>query len=667
MKKALTISLVYVVLLTSNILALTQDEIPSSLAGLKIVGNKLVAEIKGTQYQLADETSKMTISMLRGNPRGTSDGIEFSFLDANTQPMFVDGTLFYALIDLENEKYPQPKWKRETSIDSSGRALADIKNKLSGKYDFIDWQKKARGTLCYRVADASGDIEFEGEIGFIGSDNFSVDAGSIIEGPFLNQLKDKSVVITFETHSQKEGVVSVDGVGEFITPSGLTHEIKITGLTQDTLYNYSVSAGGQQIKKASFKTAPTPGARKPFSFAFTSDSRSGSTMGETELSGVNVYMMKKFSALAAAKGVKFFQFTGDMINGYNNAIGLQEIEYTTWKHAIANYASYFPFYTAMGNHEALVYAFDDTTTYGLTIDRFPYDTFSAEAIYKKHFSNPKASEVGGFINPNGANYPPTEDGAYYDPDPNKTDFPSYCENVYYYTYDNIAMVVLNSNYWFSPNNPGQHPKQNTNYIGGNPHSYIMDNQLGWLKNTLKTLDEDKNIDFIFITAHTPAFPNGGHVDKDMWFLGKNSTRPYIADAHGNIKAVEKGIIDRRDEYIKILLDSKKAVAMFTGDEHNYARLDIAPNMPIYDETQYVPEEKLVISRNIWQLHSGTAGAPYYAYEQAPWNSDLKDSSTKEGGKYLKKFSTQHALIIIHVDGKSLELEVVNPATLTRIE
>ena len=37
------------------------------------------------------------------------------------------------------------------------------------------------------------------------------------------------------------------------------------------------------------------------------------------------------------------------------------------------------------------------------------------------------------------------------------------ENVFYYIYDNVAMVVLNSNYWYSYALPEK------TYIGGNLH------------------------------------------------------------------------------------------------------------------------------------------------------------------------------------------------------
>lgn len=666
MKKLVLISSLLCILFTQNIMAITDEDIPASYANLKVIDGKLTAIVGDNLYPLQYEAPKTTLSMVRGNPVGVADGIEFTFVDSEGNPKFVGGKLYYGLIDLEHEKYPDAKWHSETIISSSGGALADINTNLKGRFDFTGWEKKAYGTLSYRVSDSTGDIEFEGEIGFLASGSFSVDSGSIISGPFLNQLKDSSVIITFETFSEQIGKISVNGVGNFSSKRGTNHEIEIYGLNSDTLYNYTVSAGGSQTRKASFKTAPKAGSRKAFTFAYTCDSRSGSTMGEREISGVNVYMMKKFAALAAAKNVKFVQFTGDMTDGYKIAPPQQEVEYVSWKHSISQVASRIPFVVGMGNHEVVIHNFDDTTHYGISIDKFPFETQSGEAIFAKHFANPKAGEYGGFVNPVSKNLPPTEDGAVYDPS-DKVDFPSYSENVFYYTYDNVAIVVLNSNYWYAVGDPGKEEGSNANHIGGNPHSYIMDNQLGWLNNTLKTLDEDTDIDFTFVTIHTPPFPNGGHTSKDMWFNGYNEARPYIGDANGNIKPVAKGIIERRDEFIKTMLDSKKVVGIFTGDEHNYARLDIAPNMPIYDTSKYVPTNKLEITRHMWQLHSGSAGAPFLAYQETPWNSDLQDIYPKENGKYLKKFSTQNALILIHVNGKSLELEVVNPESMHRIE
>ncbi len=52
------------------------------------------------------------------------------------------------------------------------------------------------------------------------------------------------------------------------------HEIKITGLNPASEYKYKVEYGvlSQEYK---FTTAPKKGERKPFVFAYASDSRSG--------------------------------------------------------------------------------------------------------------------------------------------------------------------------------------------------------------------------------------------------------------------------------------------------------------------------------------------------------------------------------------------------------
>jgi hypothetical protein len=285
----------------------------------------------------------------------------------------------------------------------------------------------------------------------------------------------------------------------------------------------------------------------------------------------------------------------------------------------------------MGNHEAHIYAFYDTITgRPYTIDRFPYETESSEAIFQSHFTLPE-------------NGPESEDGSVYDPDPDKIDFPSYKESVYYTTYDNVAIVVLNSDYWYAPTLPAYFQ------VSGNLHGYIMDNQLLWLEDVLNTLEMDENIDHVFVTQHTPAFPNGGHVADDMWYNGSNDYRPYV-----NGKPVEKGIIQRRDEYLDILINrSTKVAAILTGDEHNYNRMQLTSELNIYPETWFLP--KLVVTRPIWQINNGAAGAPYYSQEQTPWSDAVVG------------FTTQNAVCIFHVEGKTIKMEVINPDTLEKID
>jgi len=99
--------------------------------------------------------------------------------------------------------------------------------------------------------------------------------------------------------------------------------------------------------------------------------------------------------------------------------------------------------------------------------------------------------------------------------------------------------------------------------------------------------------------------------------------------------------------------SNKVVAVLTGDEHNYCRLEISSKLKIYP--QKYDKEKIRIKRTIWQINNGAAGAPYYAQQNVPWSSGVH------------RFSTQNALVLIHVKGKKVNIEVLNPDTLELID
>jgi hypothetical protein len=387
---------------------------------------------------------------------------------------------------------------------------------------------------------------------------------------------------------------------------------------------------GNYRETYSFKTAPLAGSRKPFVFGYTSDCRAGSGGGERDLYGVNAYIMKKMAALASYENAAFFQFTGDMIDGYSSSIGKTHLQYANFKSAVEPWWHHLPFNIGPGNHEVVVATFDDGSKYGVQIDKFPFNTKSAERTFADAFVNPE-------------NGPFSEDDAIYDPKEKQQNFPPYKETVYYYTYDNMAMIVLNSNYWYAPST-NRIPE-----IGGNPHGYIMDNQLKWLEETIDKFENDPNVDHVFVTIHTPAFPNGGHSNNDMWYRGNNKIRPTVSG-----RPVEKGIIERRDEFLDIIINkSKKTVALLCGDEHNYSRMKLTNKTPIYPEKYN--GKKLKISRPFWQITNGSAGAPYYGQEQLPWSN------------FVEKFSTQYALMLFEIDGKKVSLRVVNPDTLEEIE
>ena len=95
------------------------------------------------------------------------------------------------------------------------------------------------------------------------------------------------------------------------------------------------------------------------------------------------------------------------------------------------------------------------------------------------------------------------------------------------------------------------------------------------------------------------------------------------------------------------------MAILTGDEHNYCKTEIGPNTKIYKDDW--DGKKLELSRTIYQVNNGAAGAPYYAQEQTPWTP------------YTTGFTTQNALVFFHIDGEKIKMEVRNPDTLELVD
>lgn len=591
-------------------------------------GNLYAICADGDTLYPKDWCSGYTLERLRAMPIGTETGLEFDF-----QSPELGGRLYYGFYNNSDEiKYSCPVFGRKTSRIEGGKAVIDFKRDMVGKYDFVDWQETGIIRLGYRVVDSTGYILYDGKLIISGTGPFVIDT-SIIEGPFINMVTHGGAVVSFETNFPALTSVTVtlqqSGPLTFEESVASTHhEIQLTGLMPDTEYSYSIRYGSY-TDSYSFRTAPLPGTRKPFTFAYASDSRGNTGGGERDLKGVNAYIMKKIAVMSAAKDVRFVQFTGDMIDGYVTEPGDMALEYANWKRTVEPFASYIPFVAGIGNHENLLhYLRSDSCRVG--IDKFPFDTHSMEALFARNFVNP-------------VNGPASEDGAAYDPDPDHVDFPPYDETAFYYTYDNAAMIVLNSNYWFS------YSIESAPEFGGNLHGYIMDNQLKWLEETLDMLESDSNIDHIFATLHTPLFPNGGHVGDDMWYGGDNQYRPTVAG-----EPVKKGIIERRDELLDLLMNgSSKVVATLTGDEHNYSLLRVTEDMSIYPDDYKA--DRLTSLRPFWHINNGAAGAPYYGKEKTPWMANLE------------AFSTQNALVLIHVNGKTVSVEIMNPDTWELID
>ncbi len=558
---------------------------------------------------------------------GTVTGVQKGFL-IDFHRTTLQGVMYIGLIDYRNSRYPLPVYRSRSFVIRGGKVMIDM-DVVRGHYDMTGWEKSGHGVLGYRVIDWRGRILYDGKIAFSGTGPFKVEP-AILTGPFVSNVTDHSAVIWWEGDLPAEGSVVVGGKTFTGNRKSVRHEITVTGLDAGKEYVYTVHYGTQEQQYA-FHTAPAPGSRRPFVFGYTSDSRGGAGWGERNLGGSNAYMVKNIAALSAAKKVAFLQFTGDLISGYRTDPDEEMLQYENFKHAIEPFAHYLPVVVGQGNHEAVMRTLRDTVhDFRLSVDRFPYATQSTSHTFSEAFVLPQ-------------NGPASEDGAVYDPDPQKKDFPPYGESVFWYSWDNVAMISLNSNYWYTPSG------EMIPYVGGNPHGYVMDRQLDWLKKVLKKLEKDDNIDHIFITIHTPFFPNSAHISDDMWYDGNNDIRPWIAG-----RPAAKGIIERRDQLLDLAVNkSKKVVALLTGDEHNYCKTEIGPRTVIYPEGY--KGKKIKLSRTIYQINNGAAGAPYYAQAEVPWTP------------FTTGFSTQNALCLFYVDGKHLKMQVLNPDTLEEID
>ena len=574
-----------------------------------------VVNYKGKEY-VYNPSYIFSIDKIKELP--SKNGIIIDFSNKN-----LSGKLAYGFINY-NDKYAQILFYKKTAEVKDGKVLIPISN-LTGKYDAIDWKRKKYGTVGYRFIDEKGNIIYDGRVGFRYKKNHFIPAIYLKELPSVNVVKDNSVIIRFKSNKKTLAFIKING--NTYESNGILHEKIIYGLKPSTQYNYTVICGIDTLS-FSFRTAAEKGSKEEFCFAYASDSRAGQGGGERNLYGTNAYILKKIFALAKYENVSFFQFSGDLIDGYTGSYEDIKLQYYNWRSTIMPFTSYFPVYTAMGNHEAYtaiykVESFEKPLLLNFTDTRGR----TGETIFAEEFVNPK-------------NGPEKE--KLFNPVTGKK-LPSYSETVYYYIYGNTAMIVLNSNYFYNPSLIFD--KKFT----GNLHAYIMDEQLNWLEKILYKLESDEKIDNVFITLHTPIFPNGGHAKDDMWYYGNNDYRPQLG------VRVKKGIIERRDEILDLIVNkSKKVKAILTGDEHNYCRLEIGPDMEIYPKDW--KGKKIKLTRTIWQINNGAAGAPYYSQEKLPWSNKVKI------------FSTENALVLIYVNrNEKIYVKVINPVTFNLID
>ncbi|GAB4038427.1 hypothetical protein [Spirosoma gilvum] len=597
-----------------------KSTIPRVLSGLSYSETgQLVLTRNGQKLADLDKKDTYTLTQMVGNPVGNETGIQLDF----NKPGF-SGTVAYGPYN-DKADYPAIAFLPRTVPIQDGKALLDIKNSVKAVNDFFKLSDKGEGILGYRVLDNTGRIIYEGRVAFTGKGPYSV-VPTVIEGPFINNLTSTGCVISYETQVPVKTRLSVGN--QLISDSQATthHELAVNGLQAGTEYVYRITLEAR-TEQHRFQTAPAPGSRKPFTFAFACANRATSGGGERDFGGTNYQSSRAIMAAAVLNGAAFMQATGDLTTGGNPSEEGHLMEYTNWKRALEPFWHKIPVYTGMGDHEVnyLTFSPDPATKKNPKIDRYPYQTESGEASFARAFVHP-------------FNGPASEDGASYDPDSKQVDFPTYQENVYYYTYDNVGMIVLNTEYWKS-HYPG---------VDGSPEGYIMDQQFKWLTETMQKLEKDPAIDHIFVNVHSAVFPNGDHANGAMWYEGKNDERPNVAGT-----PVKTGILERRDQLLDLCVNkSKKFLAFLSGDEHNFAFLRVTPDTPMYPENYAL--SKLKLSRSFYHINNGGGGSAPYAMLATPWMNQFQ------------YFTEPPVLALISVNGPTVNLKAFNAETFGSI-
>ena len=630
-----------------------QVELPVDRKGLEKLGEKTASESGVTNYLDLSQLQRV----VRG---GVKEGlrVDFSHVKELTTGVKIDPAKIYGLV----QAGPYPFEGRETDfkyrryrLQSSivgGKAVLDVGALLRPPQNSEGWTDKGQLGFFFTIfLEGKGKDWFLGRyttlVAFRKKEELYLRVPGLLGGPFINRVASGapgSATISFISEAKVKGKVIISGgkdgprIFEDDEPR-LEHEIQVTGLEADSSYQYKVQVGEFISAGAKFRTAPARGAGK-VRFAYLGDTRSGYGGGLSRHMGVNYATLERLCSIAYAKDAQFLVVGGDLVNGYTAVPGDFSLQLHAWKQATLGYWSERPIYAAMGNHEALLRIFKDGSEYGVEVDRWPYATESAEAAFARWFVHPM-------------NGPETSD-------PRR---PTYKENVYSFQYGCVKSIVFNNNYWTS---------NQSKLYGGSPEGYLMGDQLRWIAAELESAEADPTIRYVFLVAQEPVFPNGGHLKDSMWYFGDNSVRARVF-SDGKLVAEKEGMVEVRNRFVTLVSRYRKVAAVLGADEHAYHRLLVTRDVPVgvmekddKDKSGKIDLDKKEtcsplpgLKFSTWYLVSGGGGAPYYAEEDAPWNSywtSKKEPLERSRGFY---YSSQENLLIIDASDKKVSVEVYN--------
>lgn len=570
-------------------------------------------------------------------PDSSGRGLTLDLKDTTLWGTIYSGVFYF---EKENSDYIYNRF-REGSRLKKGKGIIPIKrffdqNSRSNVNKWID-----EGVLSYRVNLFKKTVDELRPLGFYDSRvRFKQKNGqfkkalTITEGPIINLVNSNHpdwIIISFETDKPSLASVDVSGIGRFSSGfSSSRHEIKIENLLPSREYRYQIVAAHRSDTLKSplfrFRSAPKLG-ESPVIFAYAGDARAAPGGGENSYIGVNRQVLEKIGPAVFRAGVQFLLFGGDLISGHTDNRDYYISQLKAFKQSLFGLLVQIPLYTAMGNHESLVHIFQNEKNQKLKMDKWPYDTYSAEATFAQEFVHPENGPMS---------YPNT---------------PPYKENVYSFSYGNLYLLVINNNYWWT-----------SHYLiknfGGSPEGYIMANQMQWIRQEIEAANKTPEIKYIILVAHEPIFPNGAHVTDALWYNGDNSLRAAISHDGQNVIPLPKGIIEIRNEFWEIISRSRKVVAMLGSDDHAYYRTLISKKTPIglypeddlnnngkLDDNRFSPNPKLTYA--VWDIVSGGAGAPFYTQADTPW----KD--------WVEVFTSHYHYIIFTADEEKISLKVFN--------
>jgi len=449
----------------------------------------------------------------------------------------------------------------------------------------------------------------------------------------------------------------------FDSAAATDHEVTIAGLRPDTRYWYRIKVGDLTSVKKLLRTPPRRSSRGAVQFAFLADSRAGEGGGpDKDFMGVNADVLDRLASASYARGDQFMLLLGDEASGETTSkVDFLQQQYA-FKQVLQPYWSSRPVFPAVGNHEVVMNAYDDDIWEDGWVDKWGpadsdenhYDTESSEAAFAEAYWN-------------------RLDG----PEPSDPRRPSYKENVFTTRRGMVMIINLNNNYMY---NTFLWEDPAAQIAGGSGDGYIWQDQMDWLKEQLTAARKDRTVKYVFIAMHSPAFPNGGHVEDAMFWYGDNRPRGYTYDAVTDSLIPEaKGVIERRNELAKIACSSKKVVAVLSSDEHCYSRILIskrvpagipatsasatpaAGDMPFADGQanddanrdgiiNYLDDDELgpyeaasplsTLRYPTWFIISGGAGAPFYGEEQTPWGDYWRaKKKPSDGYKYTSEYNS----------------------------